>query len=224
MDTEDPAEHMESAHHASHAQDPFDKRVAATMAIIAVLLAVTAMLSHSANNKTLALRIEASQLTTEASDKWAYFQAKKDRAHTDDVALAMLQANAASREPPSTRPAEAAQIEAWKKEKEKYEKDADDIQKTAYQFEAESKKAADDSHAEEAKADVLDLAELTIQVALVLCSVAILSKRHAFWFSGITIAAVGVCVGAYGLTLRADAKEPTTQAALIAPAYGSKIS
>ena len=118
---------------------------------------------------------------------------------------------------PATRPAEAAQIEAWKKEQAKWEKETDDIQKEARDFEAESKEAATKSEAEEKKAEVLDLAELTIQVALVLCSVAILSKRHAFWFGGITVAAVGVCIGAYGLSMHAESREPTTQAAAIAP-------
>jgi len=218
MDTEDPAEHMEHAEHAHHAKDPFDKSVAATMAVIAVILAVTAMLSHAANNKTLAKQVESGKAKTEASDQWAFYQAKKIRGHTDEAMIALMEANAASREPAGERPAETAQIAAWKKEIAKYEKDAAEISDKATEAGKESVKLQDESEAQEKKADVLDLGELTVQVALVLCSVAILSKRHAFWFAGIAVAAAGVVIGGYGVTMHGGAAEgapsaPATHAA-----------
>src|SRR4051812_34094187 len=64
--------HLEEAHHAEHARhDPFDRRVAMTMAIVAAALACVTMLSHRAHNETL-------KNTTEAANQWAYFQAKKN--------------------------------------------------------------------------------------------------------------------------------------------------
>ena len=63
------------------------------------------------------------------------------------------------------------------------------------------------AQAEKHKAEVLDLAELTVQVSLVLCSVAILSKRRAFWFSGMAVAGLGICISGYGMAMHGDKKE-----------------
>ena len=58
--------------HAEHAREPFDKRVAATMAIIAALLAVVSVLGHIATTEELLNQ-------QKASDQWAYYQAKSIR-------------------------------------------------------------------------------------------------------------------------------------------------
>ena len=137
----EPVEHMEHAHHNRHVQDPFDKRVAATMAVIAVILAVTALLSHAANNETLAKQVESAKTKTEATDQWALFQAKKNRAHTNEAMLAMVRMTIAAREATATRPAEAATLEHGRR-KGRYEEDALEAQKLAREFEEESESRA----------------------------------------------------------------------------------
>ena len=47
--------------------DPFDRRVAMTMAIIAAVLACVTMLSHRAHDESLSLLAEANRLTTAAN-------------------------------------------------------------------------------------------------------------------------------------------------------------
>ena len=76
--------HEELQEHAEHAHQPFDKRVAATMAGIAAILALVSVLAQHYNTET----IVAQQL---ASDQWAFYQAKDIRryvagATTDSVA------------------------------------------------------------------------------------------------------------------------------------------
>src|SRR5579875_2264342 len=58
--------------HIHHAQDPFDKTVAGTMAIIAALLAVVSVLAQHFNTEKLLAQ-------GKASDQWAYSQAKDIR-------------------------------------------------------------------------------------------------------------------------------------------------
>ena len=53
-------EHLEHAEHAEHAHEPFDKRVAVSVAIVAAVLAGISMLGHRKHNEVL-------QLTTEAN-------------------------------------------------------------------------------------------------------------------------------------------------------------
>src|SRR5438067_1818836 len=72
-------EHAEHAQHAAH--DPFSARVALTIAVIAAILAAVTLLSHQAHNETLQLQIEAGIKQTEASDRWAEFQANNIRKH-----------------------------------------------------------------------------------------------------------------------------------------------
>src|SRR5205809_46177 len=75
-----PVHHIEHAAHAAHAaRDPFDKRVTMTIAIVAALLACVTLLSHRAHNDTTSLQIESNDALTEATDKWNYFQSKKNR-------------------------------------------------------------------------------------------------------------------------------------------------
>src|SRR5256885_8525131 len=70
-------EHLEHAEHAQHpVQDPFYRQVAMTMAIVAAALACVTMLSHREHTETLRLQNEATIHHTQASDQWAYYQAK----------------------------------------------------------------------------------------------------------------------------------------------------
>src|SRR4051794_2912228 len=79
--------HLEEAEHAKHgAHSPFDRRVATSMAIVAAVLATVTMLSHRAHNETLRLQAESNSLQTEAgirqvqaSNNWAWYQAKRLR-------------------------------------------------------------------------------------------------------------------------------------------------
>src|SRR5947209_19386436 len=83
-------QHLEHAEHVQHhAHDPFDRWVAMSMAIVAAVLACVSMLSHRAHNQTLKLHILANDDITEASNRWGYYQAKKNREYmyTADAAL-----------------------------------------------------------------------------------------------------------------------------------------
>src|SRR4029079_362470 len=71
---------LEEAHHAEHAaHDDFNRQVAMTMAIIAAALACVTLLSHRAHNDTLQAGIQANMKKTEASNRWAQYQAKSVR-------------------------------------------------------------------------------------------------------------------------------------------------
>lgn len=55
---------------------PFLRTIALTTALFAALAAVASLLAGSTVNEALALKTEASQLQAQASDQWAYYQAK----------------------------------------------------------------------------------------------------------------------------------------------------
>jgi hypothetical protein len=208
------------AQHASH--DPFDRRVAITMVVIAACLAGVKVLGHRSHNETLQLQIEADTkhtkagvfrtkavgARTEASNQWAFYQAKKLRQHfyegQQELAALIGREDSAS--------AKAAQ---WKANVERYRKDTEEIAEEAKKLTAEAKehdKEADhlDHEAVEKtekaehshrRSDFFDIGEMGVELALVLCSVAILTKRPPFWYGGIALGACGAALAAIGLVL-----------------------
>ena len=80
-------ENLEQAEHAQHhASDPFNQRVAVTMAIVAALLAGISMVGHRTHNKVLLLQSDSNRFRTEAataevekSNLFAWYQAKRLR-------------------------------------------------------------------------------------------------------------------------------------------------
>jgi len=64
------------------------RQVALTTALLAALAAVSAQQAGGTANEALALRTEATQLQAQASDQWAYYQAKGIKAAVQ-VAVAL---------------------------------------------------------------------------------------------------------------------------------------
>ena len=78
--------HLEEAEHAQHAKhDPFDRRVALSMAIVAAALASVTLLSHRSH-------AEVQVKKTEESDQWNFYQAKKNRSYMYAANAEMLEA------------------------------------------------------------------------------------------------------------------------------------
>lgn len=199
-------EHMEHAEHTKHhANDPFDRMVALSIAIIAAVLATVTMLSHRAHNATLQVQGEANRLVTDANidhtqstDYWALYQAHNIRRHHYETSLEMA---AILTPQPGSEAQRKAAMERWNAQLAQYRTDLPEDRKKAEGFaESAKKKMAEaqeklaESHAVHAFALRYDLAELAVELGLVLCSVAVLTKRKTFWFSGVASAAVGVLV------------------------------
>jgi hypothetical protein len=215
--------HLEEAEHAQHhAADPFAARVAMTMAIIAAGLACVTMLSHRSHNETLAYRLEA-------SDQWGYYQAKKNRGYMYDALadlrgelatdtnkvlqeIAELKAKQELDSPNDEESAEASPAgrdkpekgesgkdkakspqEKWRSKAQDYEKEGEQIKEKAEALQHKSE------HAHHMSA-LFDLGELGIELALVFCSLAVLTKRKNFWHSGLIIGAVGFGVAMLAFT------------------------
>src|ERR1700733_8229162 len=99
--------------HSEHAKDPFDKRVAATMAIIAATLAIVSVAGHIATTEELLLQ-------QKASDQWSYYQAKSIRRYESEVARDLFTGMNLN-----------SQSATYQKNAEKYKKDDEDITKEA---------------------------------------------------------------------------------------------
>ncbi len=160
--------------HAEHARDPFDKRVAATMAIIAAALAIISVLGHLATTEEL---LEQQK----ASDQWSYYQAKSIRRYQSEVARDLFAGMK-----------NQALSEQYARNGEKYRKDDEEIQKQAQELENRS-------HLKGRQALRLHFGEVFLEIAIVFASLAILTKRAELWYGSIALSLAGA--GAAATTL-----------------------
>jgi len=206
-----PEHHIEEAEHAAHAaRDPFDRQVIMTVAIVAAVLACVTLFAHRAHNDTLRLQGDAIRLQseaggfhTQASNMWAFYQAQNIREH-QYKALADLVEFLPTRDDAKAK--QDKTVGYWKGQVKKYEKNLPGIKAKAESLDAKSdkyhhkaeEKLAESHHAHEI-ANCLDFGELGVEISLVLCSIAVLTKRRGFWYVGMACCLVGVLVALSGL-------------------------
>src|SRR5271154_637332 len=68
-----------------HAADPNTRRVGILVGVVGILLSVVTIASHRAHTDAVIHR-------TESNDQWSYYQAKKIRENTEEVALSLMSA------------------------------------------------------------------------------------------------------------------------------------
>jgi hypothetical protein len=158
--------------HSEHAKEPFDKKVAVTMAVIAAMLAIDGVMAHLLTTEELLLQ-------QKASDQWSYYQAKSIRRYDSEVAVDVFKGFHTEATEPS--------VEKYKKAAEKYREDTDEISKEAKGLEAESKTKGD-------QAQRLEFGEVFLELGIVFASMAILMKSPLIWFASMGSALVGLVI------------------------------
>lgn len=154
--------------------------VALAICVLAALVAIVTVIGHRTHT-------EAVLMQARASDTWNEYQAKKIRQSQYAIATDML-----SLQPNSDGEAVAKKLEDYKKHNEKWNDDLKEEQKQAGEFEAEVKKA-------EHQAGRYDLGEALLQIAVVLSSIALLTRQRAFFFGGLTLGIAGALWAATAL-------------------------
>ena len=152
----------------------FSRRVALTTAVYAVLLAIASLGGNNAMEDILLAQ-------QEATNQWAYYQAKVVREHLNRGNKLLVETQLA--EPSPLKGSERAKFEElarkYADEEKRMNADKKDIEKDARKFE----KARD---VNKAKDVYFDYAEVFLQISIVSSSVAILAaSRPMFWFSAV---------------------------------------
>jgi hypothetical protein len=153
--------------------------VALYTAILAAVTAVVSLHAGSTVNEALVLKSEATALQAQASDQWAYYQAKGIKGA---IALAAAQSYAAAgRRAPDSLAAQAA----------KYTHDQSDIQAEARKLEAERDVKAHEADGLLEHHHHYAFAVALLQVAIALGAVAALTRQKAAFFLSMGLGAVG---------------------------------
>jgi hypothetical protein len=164
-----------------HAADPNTRRVGILVGVVGICLSVVTIASHRAHTEAVIHR-------TESNDQWSYYQAKKIRENTEEVALALVQALGAD---PGRSEAMAKKLDAARA---KYAADAEKIQEEARAKDEETK-------IEERRALRFDIGEGLLELGLVLCSLYFLARKAFFPVLGVLSSIAGVAMGVWGWLL-----------------------
>jgi Domain of unknown function (DUF4337) len=176
------AEHFEAPEGHGEAI-PYMVPVAVTLSLLAVLVAIATLFGHRASTEELYLQ-------NKATDQWAYYQAKNIRLHEMQGFADMLETLE-----PADKEKAAALREKYTKEVERYAGEKDDVGEQAKEFEKERDVV-------ERRGDRFDASEVILEIALIICSLTLLTKKRLFWFSGVALGLVGLVVMVSGFLLK----------------------
>jgi hypothetical protein len=161
------ADELIELHEKAHR--PVERRIGVTMAVFAAALATATLMGHRLHTDEVVQQ-------TKTADGWAYYQAKNIRAqmYGADATLAELQGGRG-----------AAVASQWKVKAGQEQHDAETIRSDTESLERATEGTA-------RRATLFDASEVFLEIAIVLCSVALLTGSMLFW--GISF--VGAAIGA----------------------------
>ena len=171
-------------------EDRFGRRVALVTAVFAVILSISSLGGNNATKEMLLAQ-------QKSSDQWAFYQAKVIREHLYRAQKLRLEADLLERGG-AIRPEAREKLEAlarrWDEEEKRYNTEKKDIEKDAKKLEGVRDLSA-------TRDPYFDLAEVFLQIAIVMSSVSILSRSRPVFYFSLLLAAAGATLTLNGYFL-----------------------
>ena len=182
---EGPEVETETLHEAIHEELEREggtllKTIALTTALLAALAALASLQAGGTVNEALALKTAATRLQAEASDQWAYYQAKGIKAAVQEGVRASWEA--AGKEAPAGL---AEKVARYEKEQEAIKDKATELEKERDAKEAESEHLMHRHHK-------YALAVALFQVSIALGAVAALTRFKLVWVASLALGVGGL--------------------------------
>jgi len=140
--------------------------------VVAVLVATISLLGHRAHTEEILLQ-------NKTTDEWAYYQAKNLRLNNlqalNDVMGALEDKNE-----------KAEQVQ------KRFEADIEKYGEEKKEIQDEARRLEDELHDETRRANRFDLAEVFLEISLVVTSITLLTGRKHYWMLGMAFAAAGI--------------------------------
>lgn len=168
--------------HAEEGANKAMQPVALTMSILAVIVAVITMLGERSH--TAAIINQA-----KASDQWNLYQSKKNRAFDSGLAKDNFTVLA-----PRNPDAEKL-IDKYKDYIDKEKADSDEETEVAKGYEEKVEQA-------ELYSDRFNLAQVLLEIALVVTSITLLTRARFYWYAGFLFSIAGVVIATSVLWLK----------------------
>lgn len=185
-DYEVPSPHEHALEEAAERErDGLAQKVALMTAILSTVGALINYQSGNAQTEAMFLKNESILKQAQASDQWAYYQAKSTKAHIAGVAAALA--------------AEPAQRQRFVDERDKEDRARIAVQRTAEKLQEESRRLAAESDAKLRPHERLALALSCVQIAVALAAITVLTRRRwLLWGVGLSaLAGFGAAASAF---------------------------
>ena len=183
-------ESMEQAEHAEHASGE-NRKIALLIAVIALCLALSETLGKGAQTESISKNVEASNL-------WAFFQAKSIRRTVVQSAAEHAKLTLGSAGDDAAKAALQKQIDEWQKTAARYRSEPE-TGEGQDQLSERAKKAEEERDLATAKYHHFELASAAFQIGIVLASATIITGMVALaWISGL-LAVAGIAFTVIGL-------------------------
>ena len=184
-----PHENLEHAEHAEHAAHS-NKNIALLISVIALFLAFSETLGKSAQTAAISDNVEASNL-------WAFFQAKTIRMTMLRTSAEQLQIIADSSDNAATKAAMLKAIDGWKKTAARYD-DEPETGEGRKQLSARAKQAEHKRDTAMARYHNYEIASAAFQIGIVLASATIITGMIVLSWLSAGLAVAGLAFMAIG--------------------------
>ncbi len=186
-----PHENLETAEHAEHAAHGGNKKIALLISVLALFLAFSETLGKSSQTEGISANVEASNL-------WAFFQAKTIRMTTLTTAAETRKIDAATFTDPKLKDDVAKQIDTWQKTAARYN-DEPETNEGRKQLTARAKDAEHKRDLALARYHNYEFASAAFQIGIVLASAEVITGMAVLaWLSGL-LGMVGLAFMSFGL-------------------------
>ena len=183
-------ESMEQADHAKEASEE-NKKIAILIAVIALCLALSETLGKGAQTESISKNVEASNL-------WAFFQAKTIRRTTVQTAAEQAKLGIGTPTDDATKAAVQKQIDDWQKTAARYRSEPS-THEGSEELAERAKHAEEERNLATEKYHHFELASAAFQIAIVLASATIITGMiWLAWVSG-ALTLAGIAITALGL-------------------------
>src|SRR4051812_22482007 len=183
-------ESMEHAEHAEHASGS-NKKIALLIAVLALFLAISETLGKGAQTESISKNVEASNL-------WAFFQAKSIRRTVVQTAAEQGKLAIGPATDEATKAAVQKQIDDWQKTAARYRSEPETGEGTE-QLAEKAKHAEHERDAATAKYHHFELASAAFQIGIVLASATIITGMMALAYVSGILTLAGMIMTSLGL-------------------------
>lgn len=171
--------HDHAVEHGAHGGDSLAARVAVVTAILSTVGAVVGYQGGATQNEAMMHKNEAVLKKAEASDQWAYYQAKGNKQNLAELAINLAPADKQA---------------FYKTEVDRYKQEKAAIKEKAEKLDEESKKANEASDAAMHPHHRLAQALTLMQVAISLASITVLTRKIWLFWGALGAAAGGIAM------------------------------
>ena len=189
------AEHAEHAAHGGHGGhgdgNKSNKRIALLIAVLALFLAIAETLGKVAQTEGLNYNVEASNL-------WAFFQAKTIRQTAVRTAAEQLELTRPQIADPSIADAVAKRLDAWGKTVARWESEPE-TQEGRRELAARAKQAEAKRDTALARYHHYEVSSAAFQIAIVLASAAVITGAMLLAFIAMGVGGIGLVFAGIGL-------------------------